>query len=192
MTTMFLTFPMPDQVMTANQRLHWAKQSTRTKSWRWAARIAAHGKPAPTIGTDQRAVVTVTIPVVGNRRRDPSNWMPTVKPIVDGLTDAGLWPDDDSRYVSVSEPVLDSTVKDVHVRIEIVTVTPSPIEALANDIDDEAVIRFTAALRTLDAMGLSALAAHLRETRTALPTDRLTAIASEITDQFGTRNEVTS
>ena len=67
-----------------------------------------------------------------------------------------------------------------------------PIEALANDIDDEAVIRFTAALRTLDAMGLSALAGHLRETRTALPTDRLAAIASEITDQFGTRNEVAS
>lgn len=30
---------------------------------------------------------------------DPSNAAPTVKALIDGLTDAGLWPDDDSTHV---------------------------------------------------------------------------------------------
>lgn len=38
------------------------------------------------------------------RRRDPSNWMPTAKHVVDGLTQAGYWPDDDSRHVRLMEP----------------------------------------------------------------------------------------
>jgi hypothetical protein len=33
--------------------------------------------------------------------------MPTVKAIVDGLVDAGVWPDDNSDSVVVTEPLLD-------------------------------------------------------------------------------------
>lgn len=34
-----------------------------------------------------------------NRRRDVGNWMPTAKPIVDGLVDYGLVPDDSNKYL---------------------------------------------------------------------------------------------
>lgn len=30
---------------------------------------------------------------------DPDNFFPTLKPVVDGLTLGGLWPDDSSRYI---------------------------------------------------------------------------------------------
>jgi Holliday junction resolvase RusA-like endonuclease len=39
-------------------------------------------------------------------RRDPSNYLPAVKALVDGLVDAELWPDDTPDYVSVAEPIL--------------------------------------------------------------------------------------
>lgn len=61
--------------------------------------------------------VTVTLPVSGNRKRDPHNWTPTVKAIVDGLVDAGVWPDDNSDWVTTNEPVLDTTATQVAVRI---------------------------------------------------------------------------
>lgn len=38
--------------------------------------------------------LTVDLDVRGNRRRDPHNYHATMKPIVDRLVQAGLWPDD--------------------------------------------------------------------------------------------------
>lgn len=38
--------------------------------------------------------------------RDPSNYLPAVKAAVNGLVDAGLWPDDTAEFVSIAEPVL--------------------------------------------------------------------------------------
>ena len=35
----------------------------------------------------------------GTGRADPGNMAPTVKPLIDGLTVAGLWEDDDSRHL---------------------------------------------------------------------------------------------
>ncbi len=34
------------------------------------------------------------------RRRDPLNWAPTAKALIDGLTDVGLWPDDSARHLT--------------------------------------------------------------------------------------------
>jgi len=50
------------------------------------------------------AMVSFVFPVTTNRRRDPHNFYPTIKPIIDGLTDAGLWPDDTPEYVMTVEP----------------------------------------------------------------------------------------
>ncbi len=59
--------------------------------------------------TDTRWSVQVDLPVSSTRPRDPHNFVATVKPIVDGLTDAGFWPDDTARYVTVAEPTLTKT-----------------------------------------------------------------------------------
>lgn len=51
------------------------------------------------------SLVHVTLPVKSvNTRRDPHNFVATVKPIIDGLVHAGLWPDDTAAYVKTDEP----------------------------------------------------------------------------------------
>jgi crossover junction endodeoxyribonuclease RusA len=112
-------FEQPDRQITMNLRLHWAAQHRLVRAWRqaagWAA-IAALGGRA-----DGRALppaeVIVILPVRGDIRRDPHNWMPTAKAIVDGLVDAGCWPDDTPDWVSVGEPELDRKRTDVAVVI---------------------------------------------------------------------------
>lgn len=101
-----IEFPAPADCLTMNQRLHWAAKGRLTQEWRretaWAA-VATQPRPRDL----PPCVVTVHLPVKGNRRRDPHNWFPTVKPIVDGLVDAGLWPDDTPEWVRCMEPVLE-------------------------------------------------------------------------------------
>lgn len=50
--------------------------------------------------------VFISIPVPGNRTRDPHNWTPTLKAVVDGITRAGVWPDDNATWVKTTEPTL--------------------------------------------------------------------------------------
>lgn len=52
------------------------------------------------------------------RRRDPHNFAPTLKHVIDGLVDAGLWPDDTPEYVRTLEPAL-AVRRDRLVRISI-------------------------------------------------------------------------
>jgi hypothetical protein len=58
--------------------------------------------------------------VTDRRRRDPHNYFATVKPIIDGLVDAGLWPDDTPAWVTTTEPALRITSD------QTVTVTITP------------------------------------------------------------------
>lgn len=110
MTTeqILLGFAAPAEYLTLNQRLHWWERAARTEAWRTAAALHARnaarqdgiGTPLPSC--DLRFVFSVK----GNRRRDPHNWVATVKPIVDGLVDAGWWPDDTPDHLSTTEPRL--------------------------------------------------------------------------------------
>ncbi|WP_130865831.1 RusA family crossover junction endodeoxyribonuclease [Acidipropionibacterium timonense] len=63
-----------------------------------AAACRKHG-----IHADSRVRVIATI---GYRpgRADPNNATPTLKAIIDGMTDAGVWPDDSSEYVLGPDP----------------------------------------------------------------------------------------
>jgi Holliday junction resolvase RusA-like endonuclease len=59
------------------------------------------------IGVQPPSHIEVELPFDrSSSNRDPSNFFPAVKAIVDGLVDAGLWADDTADYVSISEPVL--------------------------------------------------------------------------------------
>lgn len=80
--------------LTSNQRLHWRAKAERTAAIRALARVAARGHQAVT-----RVAVTVAVSYPTSRRADPSNAAPTVKAALDGITDAGVWPDDDSEHV---------------------------------------------------------------------------------------------
>jgi hypothetical protein len=101
----------------------WARAKRREQALAW--REGAHWmilatplkkRPKPT------GKVTVTV-LFGtsrpNQRRDPSNWVLTAKHIVDGLTDAGLWPDDDKHHVYVAEPEFTNTIRDRHFAVKL-------------------------------------------------------------------------
>lgn len=110
MITLDLGAP-PTAPLSINQErnLHWAARNRRLDPWKittfWLAKEAR--LPAAIDGAP--ATITVVLPVRGHYRRDPANYYPTVKAIVDGLVLAGVWPDDTPEYVTVNEPVLTHT-----------------------------------------------------------------------------------
>ena len=82
---------------------HYSWRSKRAAAWRLAACEAMLGWPGGGLG---RCQVEVDLPVTNKVRRDPANFGGASKAIIDGLVDAGLWPDDTSEYVLVVTPTL--------------------------------------------------------------------------------------
>jgi crossover junction endodeoxyribonuclease RusA len=98
--TVTLTFPQPAPRLSMNGRYHWRKRSTLTKAWRSATYwTVARELSVTTHNAQPPSFVRVTFPVADNRRRAADNPAPTVKAIVDGLVDAGVWPDDTPEWV---------------------------------------------------------------------------------------------
>lgn len=92
----------PAKRISMNDRGNWRTGHKLTKAWKehaWA--MALRDRP-PEITS--LASVQIDFGVTDpQRRRDPHNMAPTQKAIVDGLTLARFWPDDDSIHVTVPE-----------------------------------------------------------------------------------------
>lgn len=100
--------PAPAKPLSLNEErsLHWRDRCNRTDPWRdLTVLMARQARLARTV-LAVPATITVVIPVTDNRRRDPANYYPVTKACIDGLVKAGVWPDDDPRYVRVNEPIL--------------------------------------------------------------------------------------
>jgi hypothetical protein len=99
--TVTITFPEPAERLMSNDRPHWSRRARLTRIWRTRTYWAV----MQTLGNTHKACsqppsfVRVTFPVTVNRRRDSDGPAPTVKAIVDGLVDAGCWPDDTPEWV---------------------------------------------------------------------------------------------
>jgi crossover junction endodeoxyribonuclease RusA len=89
--------------LTANQRLHHMDKARRAKLVRehvaWRARQAG-------LSPQDYIIVQLHYQPADRRRRDPSNLVPTQKPAVDALVDAGVVPDDTPQYVGELMPVI--------------------------------------------------------------------------------------
>lgn len=95
MTT--LTYTIPSNLwLSLNDRRHWAPSARATAALRILGRAVAAREHVGTPGPCHVAAF-IGYPTVG--RADPSNAAPTVKALIDGITDAGVWPDDDHTYV---------------------------------------------------------------------------------------------
>lgn len=84
--------------ITANQRQGWHARARLTKNWRDVAAWRSHRDldlPAPIL----RARVLIELRFCDKRRRDPANWAPTAKAVLDGLVDSAIFPDDSSEHV---------------------------------------------------------------------------------------------
>ena len=109
--TLWLSFPKPGGVLSLNDRVHWTVRHQLEQVWQTAAWAAgnnarrAHPAAVAALLQHTPTLVEVELPVAARRRRDPHNFVATVKPIIDGLVFARLWPDDSEEFVRVVDPV---------------------------------------------------------------------------------------
>jgi hypothetical protein len=116
-------FQRPCVLLSLNKdrRMHWRTKGRLVKAWRfatWAAACNALGKDASRRARGP-SIVSIELPVPDRRRRDPHNYFSTVKPIVDGLVDAGVWPDDTPEWVTTVEPTFRITKSDQTITVRI-------------------------------------------------------------------------
>ncbi|WP_172121250.1 hypothetical protein [Actinomyces faecalis] len=115
--------------LSANGREHRFDRARRTATLRKRACLLArhHGLPHYT----GRVRVDFYVHTRTHNRMDPANAYPTVKALVDGLTDAGVWADDDDTHLSGPVPHRGEHAPDLPVGFRRVTLT-------VTDLDEEA------------------------------------------------------
>lgn len=116
MSEVIIEFDIPDEIMTLNKLpgTRWAAKKHRATKNEWlnaAYYAAVAARPG---GPSKRRMgpceVWISLPVWGQRIRDPGNFTLTTKPIIDGLTLAGVWPDDGPEWVD-EKPVAFRVIK---------------------------------------------------------------------------------
>lgn len=75
---------------------HWSKNATRTKRWRDAFHLLALESGLANAGPCR---ITVTPYLQRRPTQDVAACAPAAKAAIDGLVDAGVWPDDTPDYV---------------------------------------------------------------------------------------------
>ena len=123
---MRIAVPVPScGYMTMNQRDHWRTKATKTKEWReealWLAPYLSYFLPPSELHFEME--------VPDKRRRDPHNYYPTIKAIVDGLVDARLWPDDTPEWVHTNEPTFVVVGRSQGPLVVTVTISPRKVAA---------------------------------------------------------------
>ena len=107
-----LTFPWPPKELSPNvaRRLHWAKKATATKQYRsdcgWEAKLQTWDKDDKAYYFESLAspvLATVTFHVKDKIRRDIGNLDASLKPLWDGIVDAGILADDDYKHLRHGE-----------------------------------------------------------------------------------------
>ena len=118
MTTFHLPVD-PALLVSGNRRVHWSERARLARHWRGLGKLTARGHPAL-----QRAHITVTFTFPTRHRRDVGNLMThVVKPLVDGIVDAGLLPDDDDAHLVGPDLRRDPTPGPHAIRIDIEDLT---------------------------------------------------------------------
>jgi hypothetical protein len=112
MAEMWVSFDLPEKPLNMNNsdgrqaRREYVARKLVWKEAAYFATCAAFPEQGPAGRRLPPSDVRVMIPVSGKRVRDPSNWQPTVKVIVDAMVMAGCWEDDNPEFVTQHEAVL--------------------------------------------------------------------------------------
>lgn len=89
-------------VINSNDRFHFHKKGRMTSQLRSIAHydaITFKGEPS---SKKKPCIVHVIVYSPTKTRLDPPNLYPTVKALIDGLTDAGVWTDDDYNVIQLT------------------------------------------------------------------------------------------
>ena len=92
-----LEIPKLADWLNLNQQLHWAPRNKRAQAWRNGAHIYARKHRLPK--NLQHVRIDAYVWKSSKRTYDPHNLMATLKPVVDGLVDYGLIPDDNTLHL---------------------------------------------------------------------------------------------
>lgn len=84
--------------ITSNKRLNPYAKARMVKDWREIASWRGH-RDLGSLNLEKSYVVC-ELRMHAKRRRDPANWEPTAKAVMDGLVDAGVFVDDDHTHVT--------------------------------------------------------------------------------------------
>ena len=88
--------------LTSNGRYKWPDKARRTKHLRTIALLEARRQHLEPVTGMVSVIATVHYRTAV--RADPANAQPTLKALVDGCTDAGIWVDDDSTHLIGPDP----------------------------------------------------------------------------------------
>ena len=99
-----LTFELSrKQMISANDRLHFQQKAKITRFLRELAKYEGNNTLRDWYGLpfskDKPCKVRVVIFSPTMRKYDPPNWSPTTKALLDGLTDAEFWTDDNFNII---------------------------------------------------------------------------------------------
>lgn len=98
--TLELPFTKP---MSLNDRAHWRVKARITKEWREAAHVLARAQRIPAC---ERVHIQLFYVPADRRPRDPLNLVQSLKAVEDGIVDAGVIPNDDSRHHESVMPII--------------------------------------------------------------------------------------
>lgn len=113
--------PSPNQT----RREHWAKRAAEAKRWKRDTYMAAVGVRNAYLArypglflplTEARVRCVIVTP--SSVRRDPDNAMASMKPLIDGVVQAGILADDSFAVISDLSVAVERG-RDPHVRIEV-------------------------------------------------------------------------
>ena len=90
--------------LSLNARPHWSAKQREVRAIRSTAETIARLYRVPRLG---RVAIELHYCPRDRRRRDPLNLVATLKPVEDGLVDAGVIPDDTPEFSEPTMPVLD-------------------------------------------------------------------------------------
>lgn len=92
-----------NQIINSNDRMHFIVKSKITDYLRQLARKTmtseSYSREAPYYSENRPCLVLVTVYPPTHRRFDAPNIYPTVKALIDGMTDAGVWSDDNNKII---------------------------------------------------------------------------------------------
>lgn len=91
-----------NQMISANDRMHYQVKGQITQFLRELACYECKRTglaPEAPYSPSRPCTVTVIVRPPTARRNDAPNWYPTIKALVDGLTDAGVWTDDNNQVI---------------------------------------------------------------------------------------------
>jgi crossover junction endodeoxyribonuclease RusA len=91
------------KALSLNDRMAHIVKWLKTKEWRDAAHVLAKAQKIPRC---RRVRIELHYRPVDNRRRDVINLAAALKPLEDGIVDAGVVPDDTPEFIEPTLPII--------------------------------------------------------------------------------------